>query len=128
MPASSPAPARGGLESVVAGRTSIARIDGQKGLLSYRGYDAAELSRQSGFEEVAHLLWHGELPSSSELNDLRARLAENRDPPAELQRWLGELPRRAHPMEILRTATSVLGMYQGTVSAAGVDPSQRADD
>ena len=67
-----------GLEGVVATTSSICYIDGDQGVLAYRGIDIHELADNSTFEETCYLLWYGKLPSRSELHDLRERLAEER--------------------------------------------------
>ena len=67
-----------GLEGVVATTSSICYIDGESGILAYRGIDIHELANHSTFEETCYLLWFGHLPSRSELQDLRDRLAQER--------------------------------------------------
>jgi citrate synthase len=71
--------AKEGLEGVVAARTSISLLKGTEGVLEYRGYSIDDLVEHAGFEEVAYLLWHGELPAARELSDLCAALAANPD-------------------------------------------------
>src|SRR4051795_9225991 len=67
-----------GLEGVVAASTALSHVFGEEGKLVYRGYDIHELAGKASFEEVAHLLWLGPLPTSSELADLQSRLEANR--------------------------------------------------
>ena len=67
--------AKAGLEDVVATESSICFIDGDRGVLSYRGYDIHDLARFSTFEETGYLLWHGRLPLKAELGDLQSQLA-----------------------------------------------------
>lgn len=77
--------------------------------LHYRGYDIKDLARASTFEEVAHLLIHGYLPNSAELEAYRRHLASMRDIPAIVRAAVERLPAATHPMDVLRTAVSVLG-------------------
>ena len=70
--------AKEGLEGVVAARTGLSLIDGEKGRLSYRGYSIHELAEHSNFEEVVHLLWYGELPTRSQLDQTRKDLSSQR--------------------------------------------------
>lgn len=101
-----------GLEDVVALESRICFIDGQKGRLIYRGYDIRDLAAGSTFEEVAYLLWYGRLPTLSQLEELRVRLAPLRELPAALAQQIDELPASAHPMDILRTAVSALALLE----------------
>ncbi len=102
-------PAVEGLENVVVSTTSISEVRGQTGELLYRGYDVRELARESTFEEVVWLLWHGELPSQNELTSFKKELARNRTLPSgtgDLIDRLAAIP--ASPMVTLRMATSML--------------------
>src|SRR5581483_4287356 len=102
-------PTVAGLEDVVVGPTAISDVNGQTGQLIYRGYDIHDLARESTFEEVVWLLWHGELPSAKELGDFRAELAASRQLPDETAALLDRLAARsAAPMTTLRLATSML--------------------
>src|SRR3954452_22480190 len=76
-----PLPKPEGLEGVVAASTALSHVFGEEGRLVYRGYDIHELAGKASFEEVAHLLWLGHLPTSSELADLQSRLEANRTLP-----------------------------------------------
>ena len=102
---------KAGLEDVVAGESGICYIDGTKGILAYRGYDIHELAPNSTFEETCHLLWFGRLPEKDELDDTSKKLAAGRALPAEVIAGIRAMPRTALPMEVLRTATSMLSMY-----------------
>ncbi len=73
---------KAGLEDVIAGESSICYIDGERGILSYRGHNIHSLADNAQFEETAYLLWFGRLPRRSELDDLKKRLAESRRLPA----------------------------------------------
>jgi citrate synthase len=114
-----------GLEGVYVDRTSITRIDGERGRLEYRGYSIHDLVEHSSFEETAWLLLHGELPSAADLDAFNAELRANRAlPPAvvELVRTL----RDAHPMEVLRTGVSALGALNAGASDESMDDALRA--
>jgi citrate synthase len=100
-----------GLEGVVAAATETSLVDGKNGRLVYRGYDIDDLAAHSTYEEVCHLVWYGRLPSRRELTELQAGLASQRELPEEIERLIGESPAGAHPMDVLRTAVSALGMY-----------------
>ena len=100
---------RGGLGCVCADATAISMVSPGTGTVTYRGYPVAELARRCSFEEVAYLLWHGELPTAGQLTaQNRAERAQRALPPA-LAATLTALPTAAHPMDTLRTAVSLLG-------------------
>lgn len=100
-----------GLEGIVAAHSGICWIDGDAGVLAYRGIDIHELAQKSTFGETAYLLWFGKLPTAAELTEFRRKLAEGRVLPPEILRMLESLPRHAAPMEVLRTAVSALSLY-----------------
>ncbi len=100
-----------GLEGIVATNSSICYIDGEQGVLAYRGIDIHELADHSNFEETCYLLWFGRLPSRAELTDLQRRLAEERYIDPAILQLLRNAPRTALPMDVLRTAVSALGFY-----------------
>ena len=100
-----------GLEGIVAAHSGICWIDGDAGVLAYRGIDIHELAQKSTFGETAYLLWFGTLPTAAELTEFRRKLAEGRVLPPEILRMLESLPRHAAPMEVLRTAVSALSLY-----------------
>ena len=102
---------RAGLQDVVVATSQICSIDGQRGKLSYWGYDIHDLAANSTFEEVVYLLWHGRLPKRAELDELRQQLTENRLVSPEITELLKRLPPPQHPMETLRTAISALSLY-----------------
>jgi citrate synthase len=104
-------PATKGLEGVVAATSSICFIDGEKGILAYRGIDIHELAQHSTFEEVCYLLWFGKLPTTKELADFQAQLGAERKLHPDIIKLLKGLPTSAPPMEVLRTAVSALSMY-----------------
>jgi citrate synthase len=100
-----------GLEGIVATNSSICYIDGDLGVLAYRGIDIHELADHSTFEETCYLLWFGRLPSASELTDFRRRLAQERHLDPALIDFLRAAPRQALPMDVLRTVVSALSFY-----------------
>jgi len=97
-----------GLEGVIAGETAISTVEGG---LRYRGYPVTELAEKTGFDEVAYLLLHGELPNAAQLADFGKRIAAARQLPESLPALLKALPRSTSPMDVLRTAVSVLAHY-----------------
>ncbi|MBE7926496.1 bifunctional 2-methylcitrate synthase/citrate synthase [Pseudomonas saudiphocaensis] len=101
-----------GLRGQIAGQTALSTV-GQEGAgLTYRGYDVRDLAEHCCFEEVAYLLFHGELPNAQQLEDYKARLKQWRDIPDVLKEVLERAPSNAHPMDVMRTACSVLGMLE----------------
>lgn len=101
-----------GLEGVTVGSTAISRVAGEEGRLHYRGYDIADLAAHASFEETAYLLWHGKLPTASELAELRAAMAKRRSLPDQILSLLRGTPRGAWPMDALRTAVSALSLHE----------------
>ena len=108
-----------GLEGVVATNSSICYIDGDRGILAYRGIDIHELADNSTFEETCYLLWFGRLPKRDELKDLQQKLAEERRLDPAIIDFLRRAPKTALPMDVLRTAVSALSFY---------DPEDRKND
>ncbi len=100
-----------GLEGVVATTSKICYIDGDNGVLAYGGIDIHELAEKSTFEETCFLLWHGKLPNADELKDTRNRLAQERRLDPAVLNFLRNVPKDALPMDVLRTAVSLLGLY-----------------
>jgi len=100
-----------GLEGIVATNSGICYIDGDRGVLAYRGIDVHELADHSNFEETCYLLWFGRLPNRSELENLRERLAQERQLDPGIIQFLRNVPRTALPMDVLRTAVSALSFY-----------------
>jgi len=99
----------GGLAGVVAGQTHLCTVGKEGAGLTYRGYDIYDLAGNATFEEVAHLLLHGKLPTRAELDDYIARIKSLRGLPAALKTVLEMVPANAHPMDVLRTGVSFLG-------------------
>ncbi|MEO8953142.1 MAG: citrate synthase [Ktedonobacteraceae bacterium] len=102
-------PKKGGLEGIVAASTALSKVEGTAGRLIYRGYNIHDLARTTSFEEVAHLLWFGHLPTTTELANLKAQLAAQRTLPEAVVQVIHALPATAEPMDVLRTATSAWG-------------------
>ncbi|MGZ4827954.1 MAG: citrate synthase [Terriglobales bacterium] len=100
-----------GLEGVVAAVSSICYIDGDRGILAYRGIDIHELADNSTFEETCFLLWFGKLPTAGELRDLKRNLADERKLDPAIVNMIRQAPRHALPMDVLRTAVSALSFY-----------------
>ena len=100
-----------GLEGIVAANSGICWIDGDAGILSYRGIDIHELADYSTFEETTYLLWFGHLPSTAELATFSAELARSRVLDPKIIEMLKSFPKTATPMEVLRTAVSALSFY-----------------
>ena len=99
-----------GLEGIVAGESEICFIDGEEGILSYRGYNIHTLADNATFEEVIFLLWNGHLPRREELERLKADLAEHRSIPQQVVDFLAGVG-KSEPMDVLRTAVSMLSLY-----------------
>jgi citrate synthase len=108
-----------GLEGVVATTSSICYIDGDQGVLAYRGIDIHELADNSTFEETCYLLWFGKLPTREELRRLRDRLAEERKLDASIYHRMSLVPKHALPMDVLRTMVSTLSFF---------DPEEKSND
>lgn len=97
------------LSGVVAGNTALCTVGRSGNDLHYRGYDILDLARNCEFEEVAHLLVHGTLPTRSELAAYKAKLKSLRGLPDAVRKSLELLPAATHPMDVLRTGVSALG-------------------
>src|SRR6266481_2777266 len=114
-----------GLEGVVAASSGICYIDGEAGVLAYRGIDIHELAVKSTFEETCYLLWFGRLPTRAELADLSSKLAAERKLDPAIVEMIARLPRTALPMEVLRTAVSALSFYDAEAESVGHDANVR---
>ena len=108
-----------GLEGVIANETRLGDVRGQEGQLIYCGYEINELAGNVSFEEVVFLLWNNRLPKQTELEELKQQLAEERELPAQVVEFIKTTPRTALPIDVLRTAISMLGLH---------DPSLLLDD
>jgi len=100
-----------GLEGIIATKSAICWIDGDAGVLSYRGIDIHQLAEHSNFEETTYLLWFGVLPTASQLADFSKELAFSRALNWRIYEFLRNVPTDATPMEVLRTAVSLLSLY-----------------
>jgi citrate synthase len=100
-----------GLEGIVANSTRLSDVLGEKGQLIYAGYDINELAGKVSFEEIVHLLWHGHLPNRKELADIECNLRSRRELPLGVINFIETAPKKSNPMDILRTAVSMLGLY-----------------
>src|SRR5580692_8478945 len=114
-----------GLEGIVAANSGICWIDGDAGVLAYRGIDIHELADKSNFEETTYLLWHGKLPTASELEAFKKKLSDARQVHPEILKLLKEFPKTATPMEVLRTAVSALSFYDKDEKAVDHDSTVR---
>ena len=100
-----------GLEGIVAANSGVCWIDGEAGVLSYRGIDIHELAEKSTFEETTYLLWNGMLPTELSLREFSSQLALARVLDQRMIDLLRSFPTSATPMEVLRTAVSALSFY-----------------
>lgn len=116
---------RRGLVGVVADETAISMVNEATNSLLYRGYPVQDLAASCSFEEVAYLIWHGELPKPEELerftNDERAR----REVPAKVVETLSSLPTDCHPMDVMRSAVSLLGAFDRDEDDASAEANLR---
>jgi 2-methylcitrate synthase len=105
-----PAPKKSvALSGVVVGNTALCSVGQCGNDLHYRGYDILDVAENCEFEEIAHLLVHGSLPTPAELSNYKAKLMSLRGLPAAVLRTLEQLPAAAHPMDVLRSGVSTLG-------------------
>ena len=102
---------KAGLEDIVATDSTICFLDGKEGRLLYQGYDIHDLAEHSTFEEVVYLLWFGRLPNKGELETINRELRVNRRLPDDVVKMMKQMPKKALPMEVLRTVVSMLSMY-----------------
>ncbi|HET8778945.1 MAG TPA: bifunctional 2-methylcitrate synthase/citrate synthase [Agromyces sp.] len=98
-----------GLAGVPVDYTAVSKVNPETNSLLYRGYPVQELAASVTFEEVAYLLWYGELPDDSQLAEFEERERSHRGLDHEVKRIIDELPLTAHPMDVVRTAVSVIG-------------------
>ncbi|MGO4894675.1 bifunctional 2-methylcitrate synthase/citrate synthase [Flavobacterium sp. W21_SRS_FM6] len=98
-----------GLRGQSAGETSLCTVGKSGSGLTYRGYDVSDLADNATFEEVAYLLFKGQLPNQAELNSYKSELKKRRDLPQALKEVLQRIPASAHPMDVMRTGCSFLG-------------------
>ncbi len=115
----------GGLEGVVATDSRICYIDGDAGILSYQGYRIETLAENAKFEEVVFLLWNGRLPKQAELDGLKAALIAHRELPAPVEAFLAGAPKGASPMHVLRTAVSMLALYDPLLNDNSIEANEK---
>src|SRR6202167_615732 len=108
-----------GLEGIVATHSSNRLIDGDRGVLAYRGIDVHELADHSTFEETCYLLWYGRLPARTELKEVRDHLAEEGKLDPAIISLLRSAPKHVVPRNLLRTGACALAFY---------DPEERKSD
>lgn len=114
-----------GLEGVIANESALSNVEGKEGRLSYLGYSIDDLVEHTSFEEVVHLLHRGKLPNQTELAALEQKLRNDRDLPAGVVDFLKTAPKDANPMDVLRTAVSMLGLYDERATVG--EPDQEAN-
>ncbi|MDP5210210.1 2-methylcitrate synthase [Microbulbifer sp. 2205BS26-8] len=107
-----------GLRGQVAGKTALSTVGKSGSGLTYRGYDIKDLAEHCEFEEVAYLIFYGELPTEGELVEYKALLKTMRGLPLALREVLERIPADAHPMDVMRTGCSMLGNLEGEASFA----------
>jgi len=101
-----------GLEGIIAAETRLGEVKGQEGLLYYCGYDINELAGKVSYEEVVYLLFHQRLPNRAELEKLTTALRAERELPEGVIEFLKSAPKKARPIDVMRTAVSMLGCYE----------------
>jgi len=107
-----------GLAGVVVDTTAVSKVNPETNSLLYRGYPVQELAKNCTFEEVAYLLWHGELPDGEQLAAFEQQERSQRQLDDVVKRVIDELPESSHPMDVVRTAVSVLGALDPTTADA----------
>jgi citrate synthase len=117
--------AKAGLEGIVAAESRISDVNGDLGELIYAGYDIHDLAEHSTFEEVIYLLWHGELPTSAALQELKQKLSGETSLPTEILELIGSIPKNANPMDMLRTVVSALSSYDPDGADMSVEANER---
>ena len=110
-----------GLAGVPATKSAISSIDGEKGVLAYRGYSIQDLVKHSSFEETALLLMNGELPSTNELTDFKNILQKRNEVKRKIRHLLWSLPSTGHSMDVLQTAMAAMATFYPDAGAADPD-------
>ena len=129
LPASAPKPKKSvALSGVPAGNTALCTVGRTGNDLHYRGYDILDFADQAEFEEVAYLLVHEKLPTRDELSKYKTKLRGMRGLPQSLKTALEQLPKTAHPMDVLRTGCSVLGTLEPEKESHPVEGAQHIAD
>jgi citrate synthase len=114
-----------GLEGVVAAETRISLVDGAEGVLSYGGYGIDDLARKTTFEEVAHLLWYGDLPDRAGLQALKTRFASGLHVHDDMLQVIRVVAPHGHPMASLRTAVSALSAFDPDAEDMSLEAADR---
>ena len=109
------------LAGVNAGSTAICTVGHTGNDLHYRGYDIIDLAKYATFEEVAYLLIHGELPSKAQLGAYHQKLKTLRGLPVALKIVLEQIPKNAHPMDVMRTGCAMLGALEPENASRDID-------
>jgi len=129
LPADAPKPKKSvALSGVPAGNTALCTVGRSGNDLHYRGYDILDFADQAEFEEIAYLLVHEKLPTRAELAAYKKRLQGLRALPKELKTVLENVPKSAHPMDVMRTAVSVLGTVEPEAEDHNTAGAQRIAD
>ncbi len=116
------------LAGVNAGTTAICSVGHTGNDLHYRGYDILDLAKYSNFEEVAYLLIYGELPTQSQLSEYKNKLRQLRDLPEAVKAVLEQIPKNAHPMDVLRTGCSMLGTIEQEAEDRNIEQTKNIAD
>ena len=99
-----------GLLGIVVDETTISQVMPEINSLTYRGYAVQDLCEMCSFEEVAYLILNGDLPNSIQLNKFKKEERENRNITINLREIIKHMPKRSHPMDVVRTVISVMGL------------------
>ncbi len=116
---------KAGLRDVIAVDSAICTVDGEAGKLYYRGYEIRDLATQASYEEVVHLLWFGDLPPKARLSWMQEQLAPVRPLHNGVLGSMRAYPKSAHPLEALRTAVSVAGMFDSDAHSNALEANIR---
>ena len=116
------------LAGVNAGTTAVCTVGHTGNDLHYRGYDILDLAKYSNFEEVAYLLIYGELPTQNQLSEYKNKLRQLRDLPEAVKSVLEQIPKNAHPMDVLRTGCSMLGTIEQEAEDHNIEQTRNIAD
>jgi len=114
-----------GLKDVVAVNSAISTVDGDRGELTYRGYAIRDLATAATYEEIVYLLWHGELPTRRQLAEFTPPFYAARPLAGPVLASMQTYPKTVHPLEALRTAVSVAGLYDPDAHSNAPDATMR---
>ncbi|MDW8325799.1 MAG: citrate/2-methylcitrate synthase [Anaerolineales bacterium] len=114
-----------GLVGVIAAQTALSSVDGVNGVLTYRGYDIHDLAGRTLYEEIVHLLFYGRLPNAAELTAFQAELAAKRKVPTQVMEHIYAAPRKVKPMDVLRSAVSMLSYYDKETEDISLEATRR---